>query len=84
MSVIQSLSFNQNALRDKDLKIADLHSKLEGESVARKVSDEELAKHWAGTDQELTTKLEEKTAELLKLSLELAQKVLNFSSLGRS
>ena len=75
MSVVQSLSFQQDVLRDKDLKIVNLQSKLKETSAVRKASDEELAKLRAGMDQELTMlqgKLWEKTAKLLKLSLELS------------
>ena len=44
MSIIQSLGVQQAALRKKDLAIADLWSKLEESSAARRETDEKLVK----------------------------------------
>ena len=77
MSVVLSLSVQQAALKKQDSSIVDLQSKLEKVSAARRETDNKLAKLRADMDQELARlpgKLEEKTVESLKQSLELVKK----------
>ena len=53
MSVVQSLSVQQAALRENDLAIADPQSKLEESSTMRRETAEKLAKLQLDLDQEL-------------------------------
>jgi len=53
VSVVQSLSVQQAALREKDLAIADPQSKLEESSTMRRETAEKLAKLQLDLDQEL-------------------------------
>ena len=53
MSIVQSLGVQQAALREKELAIADLWSELEESFMARRETDEKLAKVQGDLDQEL-------------------------------
>ena len=68
------MGVHQVALREKDLAIVDLRSKLE-ESSATRETDEKLTKLQANLDQELVI-LQGREKELARLQEELEEKTV--------
>jgi len=70
LSVVQSLSFQHDALKESDSSIADLQNRLEEVSAAKRESDEGLAKLQAIMDRELAQLQGELEGKILRVGAE--------------